>query len=722
MAIQLPSSQQKLLFKTIKALGDKSNRSYAILDSYFNITYCNELYSHLTNFQLTDIEHQPFQSLINNTKGESYITEIKKRLKQGKITKAEILHKKNQGLTFFSEIECYPFQDEYNETQLILVFIKDSTYTQIYELMDRLEQEMFGAIQKERSFFEQIQIICDGMDHMFYSYCFTTIAIKEKDKIHIMTSNQFGQSEQINYVLKDALEISWYENLIKLKEHEIHININRMDLHASHKAYASSMRFHSCVHFPISNSNSESIGVISLYYGDEGQSDSAYIQLLVKIIDLILLAYAYEIKQQEIYQLAFIDSYIGIVNRQGFIKRIEELGSERKEGVIKIIEPGEFSRIVELYGRDTGEEVLKQIYKRFLKESSHRFVIIGRFSSSSLILYTTRSADQIYETEDFLKKLVETPFVVNGQKMYMTLKSGVAIIKENACLSNSIRHAESALTAAKKHAGTYISYYIKKNDEQLKREMLILNHLIEAVKNKELTAYFQPKVKLRRGRIVSMEALARWISPKLGFVSPADFVPIAERAGLIHEIDLQIIEQVLIWFQQRQYQGKRIVPIAVNISPEHFYHPKFVEQLDNLVKKYYADPNYLIIEITESLGLVDIERAQKIIQDLFVRGFKTSVDDFGIGYSSLSYLQKLMFAELKIDQSFTSRIHEAGTYAIVQSIIQIAYNLEIDVVAEGVETVEQAEALERLGCNCVQGYLFYKPMSFEEIEEKNILV
>ena len=175
---------------------------------------------------------------------------------------------------------------------------------------------------------------------------------------------------------------------------------------------------------------------------------------------------------------------------------------------------------------------------------------------------------------------------------------------------------------------------------------------------------------------------------------------------------MQIIEQVLIWFQKRQYEGKRIVPVSVNISPEHFYHPRFVNELEYLIKKYYADSNYIIIEITENLGLVDVEKAQKIIKELFVRGFKTSVDDFGIGYSSLSYLQKLMFTELKIDSSFTSRIQEAGTYAIVQSIIQIAYDLEIDVVAEGVETEEQAEILQQLGCQCVQGFLFYKPMSF----------
>ncbi|WP_332650684.1 EAL domain-containing protein [Lysinibacillus sp. 54212] len=721
MAIQLPSRRYEILYRAIKSLGDKSNRSYLILDSDFNIAYCNELYSQLTNFQLSEIAYRPFQSFVYNTKGDNYITEIQKRLQQGKITKAEILHKKNKGKTFFSEIECYPFQNEIGETQLVLLFVKDSTYIQIYELMNRLEQEMFGAIQRESSFFEQIQLICNGMDEPFSPHCLTTIAIKEKEQIHIMSSDQFGEFQKINYVLKDPMEIATYESLIGNTEPFIDQHIEGTHLHAYHKEFARSRGLNGCVHFPISQQNSESLGVITIYFGKKGYANKPYIQLIDKVVDLIFLAYTYEKKQQEIYQLAYIDPYTGIVNREGFIKRIKELGSQRQNGVIKILEPSEFSRIVELYGRAAGQEVLKQLFERFLKESVHRSIIIGRFSSSSLVLYTTRSEDRLFETEVLLKKLVEQPFVINDQRIYISIKCGIAIFKKQDYLNDSIRHAESALTAAKGHAGTFISYYQKRTDEQLEKEMHILNHLNEAVKNKELMAYFQPKVELRRGRIVSMEALARWYSSKLGFVSPADFIPIAERAGLIREIDLQIIEQVLIWFQQRQYKGKRIVPIAINISPEHFYHPKFVEQLEDLVKKYYADPNYLIIEITENLGLEDIERAQKIIRELFVRGFKTSVDDFGIGYSSLSYLQKLMFSELKIDRSFTSRIHEAGTYAIVRSIIQIAYNLEISVVAEGVETEEQAEVLQQLGCDYAQGFLYHKPMSIEEIEDKRVL-
>lgn len=198
----------------------------------------------------------------------------------------------------------------------------------------------------------------------------------------------------------------------------------------------------------------------------------------------------------------------------------------------------------------------------------------------------------------------------------------------------------------------------KQMNQQLEKGTPILKHLTEAIKNKEITVYFQPKVELYKERICSMEALARWISPDLGFVSPAEFIPVAESAGLVDEIDFLVIEQVFNWQQQRQFEGKRIVPIAVNISPDHFYHPLFVTQLRKLLQTYYVDPKFVIIEITENLGLVDYERARTVLNDLFLLGLRTSVDDFGIGFSSLSYLQKFVFHELKIDRSFICKLHE----------------------------------------------------------------
>ena len=707
----------ELLFSMLKDLGDKSGRQYLILDHSFSVLYCNNLYTEMTGFTLPDIQELAFRSVLHLKGMNNEIEEMEERIGRGRITEAELVHLRKNGSSFYAGLEFLPFQNGQNG--LVLVFVSDATYRQLQGFVDRLEKEMFRAIQNEVPFIEKIQLICNGIDYLFQSECFTTVVLQQHDQLQLIQSDRFLREEPIWQTLKRPAEVEQYRKLMGLEQVLVYEDLRQLHLHKEHKELALRNGLGHCIFLPIRERDDENLGVMTVYYREQQYDDKVYGPFFKGIIDLILLAYSYEKKQQQIYALAYMSLSTGMMNRNGFIRRMEEL--KKVDGVLQLLEPTEFSRIVELYGRDSGGALLKQLYERILEKWTGIHILAGRFTSSSIILYIEKGRAEASQTNDFLKRLVEEPFIIEGRNIYITLKSGGAPIKRGESLKDGIRHAESALSEAKTYSGTMAKFYRQEKDDLLERELLILNHLTEAIKNKEITAFFQPKVELRRGRITSMEALARWKSPALGLVSPVDFIPMAERAGLIREIDLQIIEQVLRWFQKRQYEGKSIVPVAINISPEHFYHPRFVEELDQLIKKYYADPNYLIIEITESLGLEDVERAQQIIKDLFVRGLRTSVDDFGMGYSSLSYLQKLFFSELKIDRSFTSRIHEAGTLAIVRSIIQIARNLEIDVLAEGVETKEQAEILYGLGCGCAQGYLFYKPMSFEEMEQRNIL-
>lgn len=706
------------LFRMLKDVGDKSGRKYLILDASLSILYINHLYAETTGFELQDIYQFPFRSLLQQAIHNNEIEEIGERLRKGKVTKAELLHERKTGMPFYAELEYMPFQSGQNETRLVLVFIKNVTYEHLENFVDRLEKEMFRAIQHEVSFIEKIQLICNGIDQLFYPGCFTTFIMQQHGKLQMIQSDVYSKGKPSHYALEQPGEVQYYRKMMELRQVALYEYFEHLPLHHPHKELAKKKNFTRCIFLPVRQGN-EKLGVMAMYFADRDYESDVYSGFFERIVDLIRLAHSYEKKQQQIYALAYMDVPTGMVNCNGFIERLKEM--KIWNGVIQLLEPTEFSRIVELYGRDSGETLLQQIYERVLEKCKGRHILAGRFVSSSIILYMESGKAETNHMTQFLKSLVEEPFIIEGRNVYITLKSGGASIQTGESLKDSIRHAESALSEAKTYSGTMAAFYCKEKDAQLEKELLILNQLTEAIKHKEITAFFQPKVELRKGRITSMEALARWHSPVLGHVSPAEFIPVAERAGLIREIDLQIIEQVLKWFQKRQYAGQRIVPVAINISPEHFYHPRFVEELEQLIKKYYADPNFLIIEITESLGLVDVERAQEIIKDLFVRGLKTSVDDFGMGYSSLSYLQKLFFSELKIDRSFTSRIHEAGTLAIVRSIIQIAYNLEIDVVAEGVETKEQAEVLYGLGCPVVQGYLFYQPMSFQELEERNIL-
>ena len=301
-----------------------------------------------------------------------------------------------------------------------------------------------------------------------------------------------------------------------------------------------------------------------------------------------------------------------------------------------------------------------------------------------------------------IRDLIQKPFSIGDKQIYITLKTGIAPFNKDIKSADAIRFADSALSHASKKSGTNTEIFTKERNVQLEQQMTVLNHLSYALKNREISMNLQPKVDLRTGEIQSIEALARWNSPILGFVSPEVFISVAENAGKVREIDLQILELVLQWLSRRKRSGKALVKVAVNISPDHFYHPNFIKAIVELLRKYEIDPDCIILEVTENIGLVDFQTALMIIQELNSYGFKTSVDDFGMGFSSLSYLQKLPFAELKIDRSFINGIQETGTLAIVRSIIQLALNLGMTSVAEGIETEEQVEILRTLGCKSVR--------------------
>ena len=299
--------------------------------------------------------------------------------------------------------------------------------------------------------------------------------------------------------------------------------------------------------------------------------------------------------------------------------------------------------------------------------------------------------------------------------MFLSLKTGVSIITAmQTDVEELIRYADSALSKAKLKAGESICYYENEHDEYMMRNLRIANELTAALRREEIKIHLQPKVDMRTGKVLSFEALARWQSPDLGNISPEVFIPAAEKNGKIRILEENVLKQVLEWLQKRQEKKLDLMQVAINISADHFFHHSFVPNLVDMTSKYGIDAAYIQLEITERIGFVDIEAARKIFKQLEKYGFTSSVDDFGTGYSSLSYLQKLPVSEVKIDRSFISKMHEADTLAIVRTIIQLAENLKLTAVAEGVETEEQKLLLLELGCHVGQGYYFYRPMPLED--------
>jgi EAL domain-containing protein (putative c-di-GMP-specific phosphodiesterase class I) len=250
--------------------------------------------------------------------------------------------------------------------------------------------------------------------------------------------------------------------------------------------------------------------------------------------------------------------------------------------------------------------------------------------------------------------------------------------------------------------------------------MKIESDLRGAVEREELRVFYQPIISLDTGRLAGFEALMRWQHPERGLVSPAEFIPVAEDTGLIVPMTIWILRAACTQLSRWRWQSpsNRSLLVSVNLSGRHFTEPDLVQQVSQIVQETGLEPHCLKLEITESAVMENANATARILTELRNLGVQLSIDDFGTGYSSLSYLHQFPIDTLKIDRSFVMRIGKSGENSeIVQTIITLAKNLEMEVIAEGVETVEQIEQLRKLGCRYGQGFYFSKPLPSEEIEK-----
>lgn len=701
-----------ILLTTIRNLGEQSKESYVILDAKTNcILECNESFCMLINASHTEMLKKDYFEMLSNQLQTTSVEMIKEKIHSGAMVTAKLHHHRFEKPPFWAEMQTLPFQSHNNETLFVLVIVKDITYYHTEDFIMKLERAVYEAIEKDEPFYKKMDTICSGIDEFFIPFVFSTILIKtESNQLQVFTSNRTRDHVPQLCEMND-----FYRQVMQQGSTIITNNLEDIAIPIEFKSFANTTNKHIGWFVPIRNQKQQAIGLFMIF--SQYSSESAlFNKLFEKIGALVALAFTYAKTQRRLWDLAYKDITTGLPNRHSFLNKIEQEEQRGHIGFIKIIQPSEFHQVVELYGREAGDELLRQVARRLQEHKTEINEYIARFTSSSLIISQVTHKEEFSDYEQRIKELTRQPFIINGKHIYITLKTGISYFDKEIKIADAIRFADNALSYAANKPGTHMEIFTKERNDLLEQQMTVLNHLSQALKNKEISVNLQPKVDLRTGEIQSIEALARWYSPILGFVSPAMFIPVAENAGKVREIDSQILEIVLAWLAERQQLGKKLVKVAVNISPDHFYYPHFVRDIRQLVEKYNIDPSNIILEVTENIGLVDFQTAFTIIQELKSYGFQTSVDDFGTGFSSLSYLQRLPFTELKIDRSFINDINDAATLAIVRSIIQLALNLGMTSVAEGIENEEQVEILRALGCTVGQGYFYYKPMSIEQLD------
>lgn len=379
-----------------------------------------------------------------------------------------------------------------------------------------------------------------------------------------------------------------------------------------------------------------------------------------------------------------------------------------------------FKNINTTYGHHIGDRVLVEICKLFSAELDERS-LISSYGGDGLIIAVPEVENllQIKESVEEVLSKIKSNLQVEGKHISCTFSAGISTYPNDSIdVEELIRNAELAMCKAKNQGKSKCVIFDKEILGIIKRNVEIERCLRAGIINNEVYMVFQPKVLHKSGKIHGFEALVRWNSKELGFVSPAEFISVAEDTGIINDLGNFILNETFKKCKELSLETTDKFNIAINISEVQLRDENFISYVSGLLKKYELSPKYIEFEITEGVIMKSVARNIDILLELKELGFSIALDDFGTGYSSLNYLRRLPIDVLKIDKSFIDGIgmDEKGE-KIAESIIELAHNLDLLVVAEGVETKEQLIYLDTMNCDIIQGYYYSKPEKFSTIRE-----
>lgn len=426
---------------------------------------------------------------------------------------------------------------------------------------------------------------------------------------------------------------------------------------------------------------------------------------------------------EKIRGLAYTDTLTGLSNRVHLYdfahREIERATRDKTEFALFFLDLDGFKWINDSLGHNAGDALLRETAARLKRIIGGRGLIARLGGDEFIILLSEYSA--IEEVEDVAGQLLAAlsePFELEGTECLVTASIGISCFPEDGKdMETLLRHADSAMYRSKENGNNQYLFF-SSSMELPSQAYRLINELHQGIQQRQFELYFQPQVDAATGDMVGMEALIRWLHPARGLISAGSFVPLAEQTGMIAKLDAWVVAAVCDQLRQWQDGGYPKIPVALNLSARTLQNKRMMDELAEVIAASGVDPGQLAVELTESAVMSRLEHTAEILRNLKEMGMRIALDDFGKGYSSMSYLKSLPVDVIKIDRYYVEHIlTDEFDKKIVQTIIELAHHFNLKVIAEGVESSDQLMLLNGMGCDCIQGYYISHPLPASEVQK-----
>ncbi|WP_053402719.1 putative bifunctional diguanylate cyclase/phosphodiesterase [Priestia koreensis] len=676
---------KRTVLNVLKQISKSFHTSFVITDPSLPdnpIIFANQCFEELTGYERNEYLYQNCRLLQGRKTNSRVRAQIKQAIAEQHSGIFEVLNYKKDGSVFWNELFINPILNDQGHPLYIIAIQHDITKRKQTEMMVEVQNKVLREIEAGMSLKEGL-ICIKEVANLFLHDCGECIIAVEDDHTPLSLTT-VGEDEA---GLEPLLSSQNPQNVILNTIRSVSSLISVM------------------FHFDSSYMPTD--------------ADHAFLELLSSGVKN---AVEKSQKQQSIQQLVYYDQLTGLPNLDYFKKIGSELIGEAKERNTKIfvllLDVDHFKLINDHFGHEMGDFILKELTKR-LQQCTAGHYELARFGGDEFVMVGEfESEAHVLELLQCIFRETESPFLLDEKEYYGSSSVGVSVFPmDGGEIGELLKNADIAMYMAKRKDNEKYAFFQRQHGVIAAENFSLVRDLHNAIINQEFVVYYQPKVNMITRKIIGFEALVRWIHPEKGIISPDRFIPLAERHGKIIEIEHLVLEQVCRDQKAWLDRGYDLRKIAVNISATQFFRSNFLEVFQSILQRSGIKASWLELEVTERIAMTDIQKLIPILKELQTMGVSLYIDDFGTGYSSLRYLQQLPLSGLKIDRSFISDINSnSGNLSIVRSIIQLAVNLGLTIVAEGVETTEEQHVLIQCGCIEAQGYYYGKPISAAEID------